>query len=183
MSFTLEYNRIIYKDRESGQLFLLNKWGANNVWDRHLNLRPSDWHLLPFTSKAEFWEEIGDRLYSIKGGMIQQAVGWQDYRCFQPMQYVKLYRSKLKNAKPLSRFFEDFELSYSFDCDEKTIPESWLKGFKEFGISPSLDGKYSGTKNLETSKELLDWIYYFPKGMRNENARSYYRLTAKKKRL
>lgn len=46
MSFTLEYNRVIYKDRESGQLLLLNKWGSNNVWDQHLNLRPRDWHLL-----------------------------------------------------------------------------------------------------------------------------------------
>lgn len=183
MGFTLEYNRVIYKDRESGQLLLLNKWGSNNVWDQHLSLRPRDWQLHHFDSKADFWEEIGARLYSIKGGMLQQAVGWQDYRYFQPIQYVKLYRSKLKNAKPLSRFFEDFELSFSFDGSKETIPETWLKGFEAFEISPSFDGKYSGTKELKTSGELLDWLTFFPKGLWAENARGYYRLTAKKNRL
>ncbi|MED4404095.1 hypothetical protein [Metabacillus fastidiosus] len=110
MSFTVEYNRVIYK-KDRHTMVLLVKQGDSNVYDSHSNLRAKHWRLAAAGSEKELWKEIGIRSGSTEGGALQRAKGWNETVWWKIEDYIKLYRSKIANAKPIDSLLTDFSLT------------------------------------------------------------------------
>ncbi|MER2005949.1 MAG: hypothetical protein ABS939_00735 [Psychrobacillus sp.] len=179
MSSTLEYNRKIYRDGKS--ILFLCKQGDINVWDvANKSLRSRQWSIRLFGTEEEYWNEIGNSLRDVRGGMLQRAVGWSDFQCFDVNEYVSLYRSKLLNAKPLQSAFEDFSFSYTI-CLDGFDDLKWQAGLLEFDV-PYLEGFYQKSGKLQNTEELIKWFKFFPKYFWKDNQKIYIRITSKKYR-
>lgn len=181
MSCTLEYNRIIYKNKEENLVIFTNRLGDSNVWESDNNQRPKEWYLVMIGTEQDYWREIGQRLVDVQGGMLQRAVGWTEYKCFDTLAYIKMYRSKLKNAKPLSELFNDFSIECEYHVKEST-PE-YDVGFHSFDITASDENEYSGSIYLKNMDELRRWLSHFPHRLYSENNRFTIRISGRRRSL
>lgn len=177
MSSTLEYNRKIY--RAGQNILFLCKWGDTNVWEN--NLRSRDWNIRLFGTEQQYWNEIGNSLRDVSGGMLQRAVGWSDYKSFNVLEYIRLYRSKLQNAKPLETAFEDFTFTYTISLNGFDDLK-WQEGLLEFSV-PYEDGFYQKTAKLQNADELIKWFTFFPLYFWKNEQRICLRITSNKYRL
>jgi len=171
MGFTLEYNRRIYKNQNEDVIIFVNKLGSNNVWDTETHLRPREWYLEMIGTEAEYWQRIGSRLESVEGGMIQRAVGWTDYKYFNALEYIKLYRSKLRNALPLEEFTKDFSVSYSYRVHADNCSDDLKNAFDYYNIEVNSEGFYSDIRYFTNTEDLLIWLKYFPTYSWGENSK------------
>lgn len=117
MSYTIEYNSTIFftinndfftLDKDPKTYYLFQRLGDNNVWNRQNNSRHKEWYFVQSSSEPELWKTIGIYAGSVEGGDLQRAVGWTDTKYFSIEEYVARYRTKIRNAKPLTTFFDTF---------------------------------------------------------------------------
>lgn len=115
MSYEIEYKRkayIITNDVKYGsvgnEIIVFAQEGSNNVyevnWSSGRQKRARSWHIL---SNGWEYSVIGDvckRAGYCEGGSLTLS-GRSNTT---PEKYIKMYRNLLKNAKPLSEFFTDF---------------------------------------------------------------------------
>lgn len=109
MSYTIEYNRKIYKgenDWHSEVYYLLIRQGSSNVFDAN-GKRSKEWDLVAFGSESQVIQEVCSRAGSTEGGGLQRR-GNND---FTPENYLELYRTKIRNAKPLEELFNEFTVT------------------------------------------------------------------------
>ena len=78
MSFSIEYNKVLYKLEHQGEIYYLwlVRQGDSNVYDVS-NLRAKHWNVECFGTLGEIWKRIGKRAGSVEGGGLQRAVGWR----------------------------------------------------------------------------------------------------------
>ena len=122
MSYTIEYNKKIYHYTDENNIkkyVWLCKYGDNNVYDSDTNLRARSWNLIIAGTIQELWKEIGKSAGSVAGGCLQKAVGWSDTRWYTIEEYIKQYRSKVKNSKPIEGLLYDFSVDVSIYLKEK----------------------------------------------------------------
>ncbi|MCA1064824.1 hypothetical protein QTG56_24780 (plasmid) [Rossellomorea sp. AcN35-11] len=129
MSYTIEYNRVIYKD-ENGMMLLLIKQGDNNVYD-HNNRRTRNWYLEVVGKESDLWKVIGRRAGSTMGGGIQKAKGWNDTNYFHIEDYVKLYRKKINQARPFEQMLDNFIVTFVFYLAEDWESDKYSKTEQE----------------------------------------------------
>lgn len=165
MSYTIEYNKqVFYTENEDKQkiYFLFIRQGDNNVWDAHTNLRAKDWFLSTVGTEKELWKEIGRRLGSINGGGLQKAQGWGDAVYFTPEEYIKQYRSKIKNAKPLEKMLESFRvypfisIREIFENESDKEREVLLRQFIEKYDMKEMGSDYYSPERIQHRTELTD---------------------------
>lgn len=159
MSSTIEYNRIAFKGNHNGKekYVLAVRAGCSNVYETGTGLRAKDWHLMAFGSLGDIWKRIGEMAGHTEGGMLQRNVGWNESRSFTIEEYVKLYRSKIKNAKPMERILNDFNITCSLyfkeDAPEDEIISKY--NFKYQGKHFLHEDKVEYTKTMDTLEEFL----------------------------
>lgn len=112
MSYTIEYNKqVFFKEIDNQKIyFLFVRRGDNNVREVDTNLRSKTWYLTKKGTEKELWKYIGGLLGSVEGGMIQKSKGWEETEWYTAEEYIKQYRSKIKNAKPLETMLESFDI-------------------------------------------------------------------------
>ncbi|WCK57524.1 hypothetical protein PP175_26020 (plasmid) [Aneurinibacillus sp. Ricciae_BoGa-3] len=111
MSYTIEYNKQIFfiPNGEEKLYFLFVRQGDNNVYEANNTVRAKSWYFVEVGTEKELWKRIGSWAGAVEGGGIQKAVGWQDTKWYTIEEYIKQYRSKFKNAKPLETMLDTFE--------------------------------------------------------------------------
>lgn len=138
MSYTIEYNQVVYYldlpvpiNGENRLYFLFIRQGDNNVWVHDNSQRAKDWYFATKGTIGELWKYIGKRAGSTFGGGLQKAKGWTDTEYFSIEEYIKKYRSRIKNAKPLAKMLEQFSISASIMTKEpmNELVESFVKKY------------------------------------------------------
>mgnify|MGYP001145321122 CR=1 FL=1 len=199
MSYTIEYNKAIFYIEKEGvkTFFLFIRQGDNNVRDAITNLRSKTWYLDKVGNEGEIWKHIGIRAGCVEGGGIQRSLGWEETKRYTIEEYIKQYRGKMKNAKPLEEFLNRFSISffvYKKDIftkqseEDRLIFEKFIDKYKmrEIGSYYYDEGKkgyrFDGINNFET---LLDFLLNIPIGYKDDyysgyniekfNSRRYYR--------
>ena len=120
MSYSIEYNReIFFLEEGEREYFLFIREGDNNVRDSITNLRAKSWYFVVKGDLADIWKIIGQRGGYCEGGGLQKAKGWNDTLKMTIEDYIKLYRSKLKNAKPLEVFLDRFTIEAYVYIEDK----------------------------------------------------------------
>lgn len=171
MSYTIEYNKVIfYSENENKErtYYLFIRQGDNNVYDSN-GLRSKDWNFIRAGSEKELWKVIGRRLGAIHGGGLQRAVGFGT-AYYTEEDYIRQYRSKFKNAKPIEKLLETFWINaHIYMRDEFKHPEylptqKLLKEFiarynmkpcgRDYYDSSKIKYQYS-IKDVETLKYFL----------------------------
>lgn len=183
MSYTIEYNKQVFYiengDKER-TLFLFIRQGDNNVRDAHSNLRAKDWSLTSVGTEKELWKHIGRRMGSVNGGGLQKAKGWEDTTYFTPEGYIKEYRSKIKNAKPLETMLEKFTVQPyiyirdTFENEKDKEQEKDLRAFIE-KYNMRENGTYYYDKTLkqfvttiQDVEGLKDFFLHMPKNSQKD---------------
>jgi len=124
MSYTIEYKRKVYKNKEKGdwdeRYFALAKQGDSNYYEQN-GQRVIDWDLISKGSDCSIVEEVCNRAGSCEGGRLKRGVGFQIIS-WTPEEYISVWRETIKNAFPLEKIFEDFdiEVAITFPKDEPT---------------------------------------------------------------
>lgn len=126
MSYTIEYNKqVFYKEFDNQKIyFLFVRRGDNNVRDAYTNLRSKRWCLVTKGTEKELWKYIGGLLGSVEGGMIQKSKGWEETEWYTAEEYIKQYRSKIKNAKPLETMLETFDIEVNIYLREGVLEDN-----------------------------------------------------------
>lgn len=126
MSYTIEYNKqVFYKEFDNQKIyFLFVRRGDNNVRDAYTNLRSKRWCLVTKGTEKELWKYIGGLLGSVEGGMIQKSKGWEETEWYTAEEYIKQYRSKIKNAKPLETMLESFDIGVTIYLREGVLEDN-----------------------------------------------------------
>lgn len=126
VSYTIEYNKQVFYIEKDNQkfYFLFVRRGDNNVRDADTNLRSKSWYLVAKGTEKELWKEIGKKLGSVEGGTIQKAKGWEDTEWYTAEEYIKQYRSKIKNAKPLDTMLNSFNIEAYIYLREEIIADN-----------------------------------------------------------
>lgn len=182
MSYTIEYNKQIFYIEEGNEklYFLFIRQGDNNVREADSNLRAKSWYLVEKGSEKDLWKTIGRRMGSVVGGGIQKAKGWEETEYFTPEEYIKQYRSKMKNAKPLESMLDSFQINaYIYLRDEFTnekdkAVESVLRNFIEkYNMSSYGTYFYDKTKigyivSIQDTETLKDFLLNMPRGWESD---------------
>lgn len=136
MSFTIEYNKQIFhieNENKERIYFLFIRQGDNNVYDAN-GLRAKSWKFVKAGTEKELWKEIGCRLGYVNGGSLQKAVGFgAEY--YTEEDYIKQYRSKFRNSKPLETMLSKFSieafiyLREEFEKQEHKATQELLQSF------------------------------------------------------
>jgi hypothetical protein len=177
MSYTIEYNRKIYKEEDEKwepNYTLLIKEGDNNVRDAKTNLRVSNWELKGYGWNYEIIQEICKRAGYCEGGDLQRAKGWNTEN-ITPEEYLALYRKAIKQAKPIEKMFEDFIVEVilyrkenftdtekeTFKWEIQTIDKlitkyqnEWVRGHDYY--SPEIKTYRKEVKNLQEYHDFLE---------------------------
>lgn len=153
MSYTLEYNRIVYKDEKKNFLLLI-KQGDSNTYDINSNLRSRDWYLVAAGTEKELWKEIGKRAGSTEGGGLQRAVGWDDSKWWSIEDYVKLYRSKIANARDMKQILDDFQIRFVIEKSDKILDEKLNAQIDE--MINSVEFTYKGTNYYNKERKIFE---------------------------
>ena len=97
---------MVFYTKENGEkkYYLFVRQGENNVYDMN-NVRAKDWYFEGCGIEKELWKRIGVRAGCVEGGSLQKSLGWTKTEEYTIEEYIKQYRSKIKNAKPLETFF------------------------------------------------------------------------------
>ena len=102
------------------------------MYDMDSNLRAKDWNFVKSGNKGDIWKTIGMRAGLCLGGEIQRAKGWRDIIRFDIQDYIKLYRSKMRNAKPLETFLNKYNINSYIYVEDKCSSEKIVFILKEF---------------------------------------------------
>lgn len=153
MSYTLEYNRIVYKDCTKSFLLLI-KQGDSNSYELNSNLRSRDWYLVASGTEKELWKEIGKRAGSTEGGGLQRAVGWNDSKWWSIEDYVKLYRSKIANARDMKQILDDFQIRFVIEKSDTIVDEKLNSQIDE--MINSVDFTYKGTNYYNKDRKIFE---------------------------
>jgi len=189
MSYTIEYNRKIYIDKEKDEVspvyLLLIKQGDSNVYDPATGLRDRGWDLIKYGGEYQLWNVIGERGGTTEGGGLQKAVGWKGTESWRIEDYIALYRKAIKNAKPIEKVLEDFDVyaiirtidkeKEKSEEDEKKYNynnyemEQVQKIFKKYKFSEDGYEYYCPQikrwkRKIETLEEFRDYLENLPKG-------------------
>lgn len=196
MSYTIEYNKQVFyvKNEENEKIyFLFIRQGDNNVRDAYTKLRSKEWYLSTVGTEKELWKEIGRRLGSINGGGLQKAKGWEDTAYFTPEEYIKQYRSKIKNAKPLEKMLETFRvypyiyIGETFKDESDKEYEELLRLFIEKYDMKDMGSDYYDPERIQFKTQvndvesMKDFFINMPRGW-NEDFRSGYVIEKEMKR-
>lgn len=196
MSYTIEYNKQVFyvKNEENEKIyFLFIRQGDNNVRDAYTKLRSKEWCLSTVGTEKELWKEIGRRLGSINGGGLQKAKGWEDTAYFTPEEYIKQYRSKIKNAKPLEKMLETFRvypyiyIGETFKDESDKEYEELLRLFIEKYDMKDMGSDYYDPERIQFKTQvndvesMKDFFINMPRGW-NEDFRSGYVIEKEMKR-
>lgn len=167
MSYTIEYNRKIYKWRDKyseDNYILLIREGDNNVRDADTGLRSKEWHFITTGWEYCLWEKIGERSGYCEGGSIQRAKGFEaDYISIE--DYIALYRKAIKNAKPLNKILEDFNIEVIIELKDGIGLNKYKKNNYQYFELESIQQykeKYN-FKNIGKNyyyKDIKDYIFY-----------------------
>ncbi|MBP1931763.1 hypothetical protein [Ammoniphilus resinae] len=190
MSYSIEYNRAIYKDDE-GFMMLFIKQGDNNVWESDNKQRARDWSLVEHGSEKELWKYLGSRAGYTMGGGLQRAAGWTDTKSMEIEEYIKIYRSKIKNAKPLERVLEDFSISlviYKRDViADSELETKILTVIDHYGLTSYGSHYYDREKkkyrySISSVGELRNLLQQLPPSW-TDDATVRYEISARKSRI
>lgn len=112
MSYTIEYNRMVFKKKldEIDYYFLLIRQGSNNTTDEN-GLRERHWYVAYVGEYKGLWKYVCNRASSTIGGGVQKCKGSNSAEYFVLENYIKMYRSKIKNAKDFEKLFESFSIT------------------------------------------------------------------------
>jgi len=189
MSYTIEYNRKVYIDKENDSFepdyLLLIKQGDSNVYDPKTGLRDRSWDLVAYGWEYQLWYVIGERGGATEGGGLQRGVGWHGTEYWKIEDYIALYRKAIKNAKPIEKVLDDFEIhavirivdknkpkteddegEYKYDnYDMKRVQEILKKyQFFEDGYEYYYPQIKRWKRKVETLEEFKDYLEHLPKG-------------------
>lgn len=189
MSYTIEYNRKVYIDKEKNETepnyLLLIKQGDSNVYDPVTKLRARDWDFIVYGWEYRLWNEIGRRGGATEGGSLQRAVGWQGTKWWSIEEYIALYRKAIKNAKPIEKILEDFDIEveinivdenkektkedekeYKYDEYEMKKVQEFLKKyqFQEDGYQYYYPQIKRWIRKIETLEEFKDYLNHLTRG-------------------
>ena len=188
MSYGIEYNRELFFLEKKGkkEYFLFIREGDNNVFDAITNLRVKKWYFVEKGDLADIWKIIGQRGGYCEGGCLQRAKGWNDTLQISIEDYIKLYRSKLKNAKPLEIFLNKFTIeAYVYIKDNYPTLNEKIELLRKFIGDYNM--RYTGTNyyydkdkkqyiyTIKNYEELLDFLNNYPRGY-NEDYISGFRI-------
>lgn len=174
MSYTIEYNREIFFTEENNikKYFLFIRHGDNNVFEIDTNLRAKGWSFITKGNINEMWKTIGYYGGFCEGGGLQKAKGWRDTIAITIEDYIKIYRSKLKNAKPLKTFLDKFTIKpYIYIKDDypklnekACVLRDFIKKYdmQSIGINYYEKEQKHYVYNIDDYEELLDFLNNFP---------------------
>ncbi|PLS19470.1 hypothetical protein CVD28_03375 [Bacillus sp. M6-12] len=182
MSYTIEYNKQVFYIEEGNEklYFLFIRQGDNNVREADTNLRSKDWYLVEKGTEKDLWKYIGKRMGSVVGGGIQKSKGWEETEYFTPEDYIKQYRSKIKNAKPLDTMLDSFTMeAYIYLRDEftndkdKKVEATLRKFIQAYEMSSYGTYYYDKTKigysvSIKDTETLKDFLMNMPKGWQED---------------
>ena len=192
MSYTIEYNREIFFTESDGakEYFLFIRQGDNNVYEAN-NLRAKDWYYVIGGDINALWKKIGYRGGWCEGGSLQRAKGWSDTVWMTIEEYIALYRSKIRNAKPLETFLDKFKIeAYAYIKDSYTNPREEVevisRFIKDYNMQHIGVGFYDKDKKhyiykIKNYEELLDFLKNYPRGY-NSDYHSGFRIERLKRR-
>lgn len=184
MSFSIEYNRVIYQDK-TGIMLLFIKEGNSSVYTTTNNLRARDWRLLAAGTEKELWKTIGIRAGLTEGGGLQRGKGWNDSKWISIEEYIKIYRSKILNARNISSVLDDFKITFVIekvdmmaDCNQENKFQNVFSNlkFSKTGKSYFEQERTIFEKEVLNISELYYIINQFPIKMHTEEAKIYYRI-------
>lgn len=161
MSYTIEYNKIVYTTEYNGekQYALLIRQGENNVWTDE-NQRVKSWYLEATGSLGDLWKEIGRRAGCTDGGGLQKSTGWTNTERYEIEEYIKQYRSKIKNAKPLEDIFDKFFIEAFIyikdDFSENKNDEPILRDFIRKYNMKKCSSYYYDEKKIGYALDIVD---------------------------
>ena len=122
MSYTIEYNRAIYKDDKewNGEFnyYLFIRQGDNNCYELN-GQRVKNWEFITCGWAYNIIDEICKRAGSCEGGSLQRAKGFRGSYCITPEEYIALYRKEIKKAKPIKELFKDFYIDVYIEAPKK----------------------------------------------------------------
>ena len=191
MSFIIEYNRIVYKD-SNGQMLLLIKEGANNVYDPNTNLRARNWDLVASGSEKDIWRYIGKRSGLTQGGILQRARGWNNSSWITIEEYIKLYRSKIAHSKNMCELLKDFDIYSVIEKVEHlfdpTLENHLISLINTLGYSAIGTNYYNECKKVyETQIKNLNDLFFilgkFPVKSNTNEISIHFRVKNKRTRL
>lgn len=179
MSYTIEYNQAIFfieKENKTKEYFLFIRHGDNNVYDTFTNLRAKSWHYVKSGNINDIWKVVGYHGGVCEGGGLQRAKGWNKTAWITIEDYIALYRSKLKNSKPLKTFLNKFEIkAYVYVKDEHLASDENTKAIekiKDFTDRYNMRnvGTYYYDKDkkeyvytIQNYEELTDFLINYPR--------------------
>lgn len=187
MSYTIEYNREVFFAEKDGvkEYFLFIRQGDNNVYEADTNLRAKDWNYVTNGNISDIWKTIGYRGGFCEGGGLQRAKGWKDTIWVSIEDYISLYRSKLRNAKPLETFLDKFRIeAYVYIKDHYPVSNEKIELLRKFindynmkciGVNYYDKEKKQYVYTIKDYKELLNFLKNYPVGY-NSNFISNFRI-------
>lgn len=193
MSFSIEYNKVLYKLEHQGEIYYLwlVRQGDSNVYDVS-NLRAKHWNVECFGTLGEIWKRIGKRAGSVEGGGLQRAVGWSETKRYTIEEYVKQYRSKIKNARPFSRVLEDFTLTYGIsfhpNMEDKELQQKFfdfINKYNRIKCSIGYRSDHDAYLPLQITKEeeLKDILFNLPYFSWNDQYKIRFDVKPRKRRI
>lgn len=190
MSYTVEYNRVVYKkDNETMLLFI--KQGDSNSYGLN-NLRSRTWNLIAAGTEKDLWIKIGRRSGSTESGGLQRAKGWNDASWWNIEDYIKLYRSKIANARRMESLFDDFDLKFviekSDDVDDLSLQTKIQESIEDLNIPLVGTNYYNKSKKVYQHQvngyqELLYFLERFPVNYYSDDVHLFFRVECKKNRI
>lgn len=186
MSYQIEYNKAIFytiNEKKEKVYYLFIKEGCNNVRNAYTNLRASDWYFHICGTEADIWKYIGLRMGSVEGGGLQKCRGWEKTEWYTVEEYIKQYRSKIKNAKSIASFFDTFEFKAVVSGDKDHEKHQEFEVFKEKYLCS--EHTWNNTVvvefNVNDEEVLREFIKDF-KISYMDKFESFFRITKKSKR-
>jgi hypothetical protein len=200
MSYCIEYAKKVFYEVNSKDekiYFLFIRQGDNNVWDRDDKARAKDWNFVASGTIGELWKEIGGRSGSTEGGGLQKSTGWTSTERYTIEEYIKGYRSKVKNARPLSEFLNEFTISATIalrDCFEiesckqyESVLRDFISryGMQKYGTDYYNKDQFQYEGTIVDSEMLKDFLLNLPQKWNKDFRISFHieKLSGQRRRL
>lgn len=174
MSYEIEYKRKAYRlPKEEGsyeslgdELIVFVQEGSNNVyevnWSSGRQKRARSWGIVSKGHEYSIIQDVCKRGAYCEGGSLVLSGRSR----MTPENYIKLYRNLLKNAKPISEFFTDFNTK-EFVINVKSDLGDYEKGLlkelkkdKKFKLLVEDDGEMKFIIDVNTLADLEKALSY-----------------------
>lgn len=129
MSYEIEYKGEVYKDvsKDSSEpsFLLIITAGDNNVYEASNRRRARGTYIISYGWNYSIIQDVCRRAGSCEGGGLQPGNKWM-----KPEDYLKRYRTKIKNAPSINEFFTQCNMA-RFELVKN--PDDWQqKYFEEY---------------------------------------------------